>query len=206
MAEESESKKVVLSDRRVKALLRRINRIRGNYKKNIEYLRQEYRPVFKKSTHFDRTIVKEDFDTFDSLYEVIMSNPQGIKRNEHMQKLVGQFLKKYEFFGRYSAKTTEKRFNLRNRDEWLKSFRYLELDERVIDEIKKSGLWDNPNFWKGFFKSEFFIPLYQEYRIWEQQDIEEADLIKTWYGVEYSIWGKYLRKYLTRWRKLHKKE
>lgn len=201
--EEFGKKSVTLSDRSVKALLRRISRIRTNYKSNIKYIEQRYSPIFKKSTFYDTTLPKEDVRLFDSTYEVIMSNPKAIKRNKSMQKKVKVFLEKYEFFGMYKERETLRRFNIRNRDEWIDAFRSLDMDERLFDEIEELGLWDNPKFWGEFFRSEFFIPLYRKYTFWDRSQIEEAGLKKNWYGKDYSIWGKYLKKYLQKWKRTH---
>ena len=196
-------KSVTLSDKSVKALLRRINRIRTNYKPNIKYIEQRYAPIFKKSTFYDTTLPKEDVRMFDRAYELIMANPKSIKRNKAIQKKVKDFLEKYEFFGMYKERETLRRFNIKNRDEWIDAFRDLNLDEKLIDEIKKLGLWDNPKFWGEFFRSEFFIPLYRKYTFWDKHQIEEAGLKSSWYNKEYSIWGKYLKKYLGKWKRTH---
>lgn len=188
-------KRRVISDKRVGTLLRRIDRIRGNYKTNLNYLKSQYGVMFKKSTHFERTDLGQDEDIFDIRYEMIMSNPKRIKTNRAIRKKAETFIKNYKALGMYKIKTTERRFNVYMRDEWVNNFKDLGVDKKLFNELKERKLWDDTSFWSGFFKSKYYVPLYRRYSRSQIIEVKKAGHIDE----QGSLWGKYLGDYLDEW-------
>lgn len=190
MAKKSKS----ISDKRVNTLLRRINKIRSNYKQNLSYLKKEYEKMFGKSIYFQKTKLNEDPEAFDIQYEIIMQDPKKIKTNKQIRKQAERFVEHYKSIGQFKIKTIEKRFVLYMRDEWVSNFRDLGLDEKLIRKLQRKGLWENARFWGSFFNSKYYIPLYHRYTREEIENIMSG-VIKG----KHTIWGKYLGEYLNEW-------
>ena len=188
-----------ISDKRVNTLLRRINRIRSNYKTNREYLEAKYGKMLEKSVHFERTALREDIDVFEINYEIIMSNPKGIKTNKKIRQRAENFIKTYQGIGMYRAKTTERRLSLEMRDEWLDHFKSIG-GTYALNMLEKKGLMNNNRFWRSFFNSKYFIPLYRKYTKNDKKFLKEKGLINK-KGI--SIWDEYLIEYIKEWERKH---
>jgi hypothetical protein len=188
-----------ISDKRVNTLLKRISRIRSNYKTNLKYLKGEYAPMFKKSVHFERTDLGQDEDIFDIRYEMIMSNPSRIKTNKSIRKKAESFIRDYKALGMYKVKTTERRLNNYMRDEWIDNFKDLGVDKQLLNKLEEYDLWDDNRFWSSFFKSKYYIPLYKRYHRKDLPYVREAGHVKK----GGSLWGNYLGEYLDEWLKKH---
>ena len=188
-----------ISDKRVNTLLRRINRIRSNYKTNREYLQAKYGKMLEKSAHFERTALREDIDIFDINYEIIMANPKSIKTNKKVRQRAEKFIQKYQGIAMYRAKTTERRISLEMRDEWLEHFKAIS-GSYALNMLEEKGLMNNTRFWRSFFNSKYFIPLYKKYTSNDKKFLKEKGLINK-NGV--SIWDEYLIKYIEEWERKH---
>ena len=189
-----------ISDKRVNTLLRRINRIRSNYKTNREYLQAKYGKMLEKSAHFERTALREDIDIFDINYEIIMANPKSIKTNKKVRNKAIKFIETYKEYGSVKYKTAKKRFASGLRNEWIEGFRHIGVDEHIFERIKQAGLWDNSDFWRGFFNSKWFIVKYKNDSPKDVLQLRAMKLNRLVNGKECSVWGENLYNYFaTEW-------
>lgn len=189
-----------ISDKRVNTLLRRINKIKTNYQFNIDELKRDFAPLFKKSVHFERTKIFQNKDIFDIKYETIMSNPKLIKTNKAFRNKAIKFIETYKEYGSVKYKTAKKRFASGLRNEWIEGFRHIGVDEHIFERIKQAGLWDNSDFWRGFFNSKWFIVKYKNDSPKDVVQLRAMKLNRLVNGKECSVWGEALYNYFaTQW-------
>lgn len=190
-----------ISDKRVNTLLKRISKIRLNYKENIKYIKAQYANLMTKSVSFERTKILEDEDNFDINYEIIMSNPNRIKTNKTIRKRAINFIKKYKVLGQYKKETTAKRFGFFMRNEWLGNFREMKFDDDIINRLYTNDLYHDSDFWRTFFNSRFYVQLYKHYTYKDRDLAIKNGRVNENY---HTIWGEKLNEFIDEW--LNKKE
>lgn len=150
--------------KRIQNLIKKIETINKNIFTNKAMIETYFEPLFSKSSHFDKSIVKEDNDTLKIQYEILSRNNfKSIYTNKAIHKKAVQYVKKYEKYGNISSSTAVKRFTTTSRDEYIALFKELSCDNNIIRFLKDSGLWGKSEFWQKYFNSSYFIPLYHKY-------------------------------------------
>ena len=77
------------------------------------------------------------------------------------EKLIG-ITNKYGIFAYKRLSTISNHFTKSARDEYLELFMEIE-NPQVMEFLKENGFMNDPNFWRSFFNSSYFVPLYKKY-------------------------------------------
>ena len=85
------------------------------------------------------------------------------KGDIYSKTLVKDFVKTFNIARYKNVKTAERGFILSQRDEYVNKFRALKQDDDIFLSLHLTGLWNSKDFWKSFFNSDIFAPLYKTY-------------------------------------------
>lgn len=185
-----------LSDKRLNSLIKKIDKVYKNYTRNTIYIRKQLSKMKDKSSHFERTPIYEDLDIVSIKREILLTNPNKLKNNSNFQERARSFITKYGKIGKFtSSKRAFNSFILNSRDEYLSHFIGLGFDKGVVRFLNKNELFENPNFWKEFFNSNYFTPLYTKYDVTNKDTYLTISNFKGKRAPYGTWWGKRIKKF-----------
>lgn len=143
-------------DRKVKEIERNFMK----YKEEIYTKNEAFINKSRKST----TIYGVSQETFKLMLETTKVKLRLAKKGDLYSKtLVKDFVKTFDIARYKNVKTAERGFILNQRDEYVNKFRALKQDDDIFLALHVTGLWNSKDFWKSFFNSDIFAPLYKTY-------------------------------------------
>lgn len=153
-----------LSEKTARNLIKEVDRAIENFKEVSSYIKEQYKPLINKSTHYLDTLMGNDQETMNVMGRFIKDDlKRYIKtRDPRLLTYLRSSYETIEFYSR-SRRGASTSLSLSMRNEFIGNFKELGLDDDVIDFLKEVGLWNSPNFWRSFFNSSYFTPLYKKY-------------------------------------------
>lgn len=122
-----------------------------------------------------------------------MTGASRIRTNKKVQKEIKNFIARYSEVGLGGKRRAVSRLAMNSRDEYINHFKGLQMDNDVIKYLQEQGLYNSPNFWRSFFNSSYFVPLYLDYKA-----PDSSDFATTWrkeHNTNHSFWGDNLLTY-----------
>lgn len=185
-------------------LERKVKEIERNfikYKDEIYTKNEAFINKSRKST----TIYGISQETFNLMLETTKVKLRRAKKGDLYSKiLVKDFVDKF-YVARYkNVRTAEKGFIISQRDEYVNKFRELKQDDDIFLSLHLTGLRNSKNFWKSFFNSDIFAPLYKTYL-----SKGSSVLTDTWQketGSGHTMWGDTINSYAKYYISKHPKQ
>lgn len=166
-----------------------INRIEKNFLKNIEYLQSKYARNFEINKSLQSSVYGTSKESFEFQLDIAKKKLSYYKKSKDVdyEKSLKDFTKAFSKASTTYHKTTYKRFTISSRDEYLNHFLPLGKDNDVIMFLKRVGLYDDPLFWNSYFESEYFTPIYKDYK--EEDKSTWWDEMGAGASTGHSFWG-----------------
>ena len=172
---------------KIETLERKVKEIERNfmkYKEDIYTKNEAFINKSRKST----TIYGVSQETFNLMLETTKVKLIRAKKGDLYSKtLVKDFIKTFDVARYKNVKTAEKGFIISQRNQYVSKFEALGQDNDIFIALKQSGLWNSKDFWKSFFNSDIFAPLYKEYLT-----KDSSSTTYTWQkemGSKHTLWG-----------------
>lgn len=185
---------------KIETLERKVKEIERNfmkYKEDIYTKNEAFINKSRKST----TIYGVSQDTFKLMLETTKIKLRRAKKGDLYSKaLVKDFIKTFDVALYKNVKTAEKGFIIKERNQYISKFKALGQDNDIFKALKESGLWNSKDFWKSFFNSDIFSPLYKEYLANDSNSITYTWQKET--KSKHTLWGdtifSYAKYYISR--------
>lgn len=148
---------------KIETLERKVKEIERNFMKykNDIYTKNE---AFINKSRKSTTIFGVSQEMFDLMLETTKLKLKHAKKGDLYSKtLVKDFVDKFNVARYKNVMTAERGFIISQRNQYISKFEALGQDNDIFKALKQSGLWNSKDFWKSFFNSDIFAPLYKDY-------------------------------------------
>lgn len=181
----------------------RVNNIHKNFDLTYDVLAREWRGLLDKTQYLALHPLSDiNRGNEDIMYRLVNKSAKSILKTSYGTSDLRRYIKKFSIFGSRNIKKTISKMSFSFRDEYLSKFVKLGKDNSLIKMLKRKGLYEDSDFWKSFFNSEYFVPLYKEYPKGGETEVDEkyelGDEAVLFNG---TLWGHYIREYIKVYKK-----